>query len=124
MTTGANFKIVDGRVQFWESLISGDELLIQDHEARMHAKQGSYNPNSEYGNPYAITLSAEIGEAERNMRLISETKECTLQDVRFNDAVVDEDSIRQDESAQYFTYVLYKADGGTLRGEFNSNDIT
>lgn len=118
MTTGANFKVTNGRMLWYEDLISGDELLIQDHEHRMHAKQGTYLPFPEYGNPFVDTLSAEISDAERDMRLVSETKQCTLQDARFIDSIVDTDSIEIREGVLYFEYELFKKDGGTITGSF------
>lgn len=115
MTTGANFKITNGRMLWYEPLISGDDLLIQSHENRMHAKQGTYLPFPQYGNPFVDTLSAEISDAERDMRLVSETKQCTLQDARFIDSIVDTDSIEVIEGSLYFEYELFKKDGGTFR---------
>ncbi|MCK5600357.1 hypothetical protein KAR91_00705 [Candidatus Pacearchaeota archaeon] len=118
MTTGANFPIQNRRMQWWKSLISGDPLLIQDHEARIHARQGNYEPYQEYGNPFAITISSEISETERDMRLGAETKECSLQDERFVDCIVDPESITIDGTVLDFNYQLIKADGGVLDLEF------
>lgn len=120
MTTGANFKVIDGRVQWWLSLISGDELITQDHEHRMHARQGTYRLYDQYGNPFAITLSSEISKIERNMRLVSETKECSLQDARINDSIVDPNSIVEEETKLTFNYQLVKADGGILQQSFST----
>ena len=78
MTAGANFEIENGRILWWESLVTGDELIAQDHEARIHAKQGTYIPYPQYGNPFVRTMVSEISITERNMRLISETRECSL----------------------------------------------
>lgn len=118
MTTGANFKITNGRMLWYESLISGDDLLIQSHENRMSAKQGTYLPFPQYGNPFVDTLSAEISDAERDMRLVSETKQCTLQDARFIDSIVDTDSIEVVKGVLNFEYELFKKDGGTITGSF------
>jgi len=118
MTTGANFKITNGRMLWYEPLISGDELLIQSHENRMSARQGTYLPFPTYGNPFVDTLTQEISETERDMRVVSETKECTLQDERFIDSVVDPDSISVVEGVLNFEYELFKKDGGTLHGSF------
>lgn len=118
MTTGANFKVVDGRIQWWESLIMGDELLTQDHEARAHARQGTYLPCPEYGDPFVDTLSSEISETERNMRLGAEMKQCVLQDARFADCIVDQESIVIEEGALRFEYEIFKKDGGSLVFEF------
>ncbi len=118
MTTGANFKVTNGRMLWHKPLISGDELLIQSHEARMSSRQGTYLPFPEYGNPFVDTLTEEISEIERNMRLASETKQCTLQDSRFIDSIVDEDSIEIIEGVLYFQYELFKKDGGSLQGSF------
>ena len=117
MTTGSNFKVVNGRILWYQSLISGDKLLIQDHEARMHARQGTYKPHLEYGNPFVNTLTVEISDTERDMRLVSETKECTLQDSRFVDSIVDPVSIEVRETALYFRYEAVKTAGGLLEIE-------
>lgn len=119
MTTGANFKVINGRVQWWEPLISGDELLIQDHEERVNSRQGSYRLYLQYGNPYVNSLSAEISETERNLRLVAEMKECTLQDPRFNDCIVDTTSIVVEQGVQTFNYDLIKADGGVISESFS-----
>lgn len=123
MPTGANFKETDGRVFWYRPLILGDELLTQDHEARMHVRQRSYGLFPEYGNPFVETLTSEISETERNMLLVSETKECAVQDPRIVDAVVDESSIVDDGIAINFRYEITKADGGILEQEFSS-DLT
>ena len=123
MTAGANFEIADGRVLWWNPLATGDVLIAQDHEARMRSRQGTYIPYSEYGNPFVKTMSSEISITERNMRLISETKECALQDPRLIDAIVDEDSITDIEGTLEFSYQLIRADGGTIQSEFSS-DLT
>ena len=121
MTAGANFKIEKGRVLFWEPLVTGDELLTQDHEARMRQRQGSYNPYQQYGNPFVDTLSDDsISKTERDLRLISETKECALQDDRFVVAVVDPSSIAENGVELSFNYELFKTDGGSIQGTFNS----
>ncbi len=112
MTTGANFQIENNRVLWYKPLIFGEQLLIQDHEARAHAKQGAYLPYPEYGDPFVTTLSSEITKTERNMRLIAELKECTLQDPRFTDCIVDPESIEELELGLTFKYVLIRADGG------------
>ena len=119
MTAGANFKIDSGRILFWESLVTGDTLIAQDHEARMHVRQGTYIPYPQYGNPFVRTMSSEISVTERNMRLISETKECSLQDIRLVDSIVDEDSITEEEGKLEFTYQLIKADGGSIQTSFS-----
>lgn len=118
MTTGANFKVTNGRMLWHKPLISGDELLIQSHEARMSARQGSYLPFPEYGNPFVDTLTEEISEVERNMRLVSETKQCTLQDGRFIDSIVDETTIEIIEGILNFQYELFKRDGGSFKETF------
>jgi len=123
MPTGANFKETDGRVLWYKPLIFGDELLTQDHEARFHARQGSYLLVPEYGNPFIETLTSEISKTEREMLLISETKECAVQDPRIVDAAVDPESIVDDGISFSFSYELTKADGGILEEEF-SNDFT
>ena len=120
MTTGANFKVTNGIVQWWDDLIYGDDLIRQDHEARISARQGTYLPYPEYGNPYIDTLSEEISETERNLRCVSETKECALQDARIIDCVVDPDSIQDVEGTQTFSYYLVRADGGELEFEYSS----
>jgi len=118
MTTGANFKVEDGRMQWWEDLITGDDLLTQDHEARAHARQGTYLPFPEYGDPFVDTISSEISDKERNMRLGSEMKQCALQDARFVDCIVDQESIVVAEGALNFEYEIFKKDGGSLVFEF------
>lgn len=120
MTTGANFKVTNDRMLWYEPLISGDELLIQSHEARISVRQGTYLPFLTYGNPFVNTLTEEISEIERNMRIISETKQCALQDARFIDCIVDENTIEVIEGALYFQYELFKKDGGSLQGSFPS----
>ncbi len=120
MTTGANFKITNGRMLWYEPLISGDELLIQSHENRMSAKQGTYLPFPIYGNPFVDTLTEEISETERDMRLVAETKQCTLQDARFVDSIVDTESIEIVEGTLNFGYELFKRDGGTIQVIFPS----
>lgn len=120
MTTGANFKEVDGRVLWYKSLIFGDDLLSQDHEARAHARQGTYKPYPEYGNPFVETLSSEISKTERDMLLSSDMKECSVQDVRFVDCIVDQDSIVEEGTKMTFQYQLIKADGGQIAREFSS----
>jgi hypothetical protein len=121
MTAGANYKLKDGRVQFWEPLVTGDELITQDHEARFHARQASYLPELEYGNPFVDTLSNDtISETEVDMRLIAETKECSLQDARIVDAVVDPSSIERTKTRLDFKYELFKRDGGSIQQEFSS----
>lgn len=120
MTAGANFKEENGRVLWYESLIFGDDLLAQDHEARAHSRQGTYRPYPEYGNPFVETLSSEISKTERDMLLSSNMKECTLQDVRFVDCIVDQDSIVEEGATMTFQYQLIKADGGIIEQEFTS----
>ncbi len=120
MTTGANVKVTNGRMLWHEPFISGDELLIQSHEARMSARQGTYLPFPEYGNPFVDTLTAEISETERDMRIVSETKQCALQDARFIDCIVDENTIEVVEGNLFFQYELFKKDGGSLQGSFPS----
>lgn len=112
MTTGANFEIEDERVLWYRPLISGDQLLTQDHEARAHAKQGTYLPYPEYGNPFVTTLSSEITKAERDMRVVAEMKEMALQDPRFTDCIVDTETIEELELGLTFKYKLIRADGG------------
>ena len=114
MTAGANLEINNGRILFWKSLVIGDKLITQDHEARMSAKQGTYIPYPQYGNPFVRTMVSEISAIERNMRLVSETKECALQDRRLVDAIVDTFSIVEDGSVVDFKYDLIKASGGVL----------
>ena len=114
MTTGANFEVENERVLWYRPLISGEQLLIQDHEARVHAKQGTYLPYSEYGNPFVATLSSEINKTERDMRLVSETKECSLQDPRFTDCIVDTETISEEDLGLTFKYELIRADGGII----------
>ncbi|MCK5603733.1 hypothetical protein KAR91_17735 [Candidatus Pacearchaeota archaeon] len=114
MTTGANFKVTNGRMLWYDPLISGDDLLIQDHEHRMHVKQGTYLPFPQYGNPFVDTLTQEISDAERDMRLVSETKQCTLQDSRFIDSIVNTDLIEIREGSLYFEYEVFKKAGGTI----------
>lgn len=121
MPTGANFKVTNGRVLWYQSLISGDELLIQDHEHRAHARQGSYIPYEQYGNPFVETISSEISQTERYMRLSADMKECTLQDPRFVDCIVDQNSIVEEENTLTFDYQIIKADGGSLISEFTSD---
>ena len=120
MTEGANFKEENGRVFWYESLIVGDDLLAQDHEARAHSRQGTYKPYPEYGNPFVETLSSEISKTERDMLLSSDMKECSLQDVRFVDCIVDKNSIVEKETTMTFQYELIKADGGAIEQEFSS----
>ncbi len=120
MTTGANLKISNGRMLWYKPLISGDELLIQSHETRMSARQGTYRPFLEYGNPFVDILSGEIGETRKDMRIVSDTKQCALQDGRIIDCIVDTDSIEVREGALYFEYELFKKDGGTLKSPFPS----
>ena len=120
MTTGANFKVENGRVLWWKPLISGDELLTQDHEARIHSRQSSYRLYPEYGNPFVNTMSSEISKTERDMRLVAETKECTLQDERFVDCIVDSESIAESELELTFNYQIVKADGGVIAQSFSS----
>ncbi len=121
MTTGANFKIENKRVLFWEPLVTGDDLLVQDHESRFSQRQGSYLPELEYGNPFVDTLSDDsISKTERDLRLIAETKECSLQDSRFVDAVVEPASIVEEGVKLSFTYELFKTDGGSIQRDFNS----
>ena len=120
MTTGANFEVDNGRVLWYRSLIFGDELLIQDHEARAHSRQGTYNPHLEYGDPFVDTITAEISKTERDMRLASDMKQCALQDGRFIDCIVDPDSIVEEDVTMSFTYVLHKAGGGILEQEFET----
>jgi len=121
MTTGANFEIENKRVLFWKPLVSGDKLLTQDHESRFSQRQGSYLPEPEYGNPFVDTLSDDsISKTERDLRLISETKQCSLQDSRFVDAVVDSASIVEEGVKLSFTYELFKTDGGSIERTFNS----
>lgn len=124
MTAGANFPIRNGRVYFWEPLVTGDELIIQDHEIRMRQRQLTYAPYGQYGNPFADTLSDDsISETERDLRLISETKECALQDARIVDAVVDPSSIKTEGIEIKFNYELFKTDGGSVQGTFNPGNI-
>lgn len=111
MTTGANFEVENERVLWYRPLISGEQLLIQDHEARVHAKQGTYLPYSEYGNPFVATLSSEINKTEKDMRLASEMKECALQDPRFTDCIVDAETIVEEGLGLDFEYQLITADG-------------
>lgn len=118
MTTGANFEAQNGRILWWQSLISGDKLLTQDHESRVMSRQETYRPYSEYGNPFVDTISSEISKTERDMRLISEMKECSLQDGRFVDCIVDEDSILEEENTLTFKYELIKANGGIIEFDF------
>lgn len=112
MTTGANFEIKNERVLWYRPLISGEQLLIQDHEARVHAKKGTYLPYPEYGNQFVTTLSAEINKTERDMRLVAEMKESSLQDPRFTDSIVDTETIEELELGLTFKYKLIRADGG------------
>lgn len=119
MTAGANFEIKNKRVLFWEPLVTGDKLMTQDHELRMSQRKESYTPYPQYGNEYVDTLSdSSISETERDLRLISETKECALQDDRFSDAVVDPTSIKKDGIEQNFKYELFKTSGGSIQREF------
>ena len=121
MTAGANFEIENKRVLFWKPLVTGDKLLTQDHEARFSQRQGSYLPELEYGNPFVDTLSDDsISKTERDLRLISETKECSLQDSRFVDAIVNPTSIVEVGIKISFTYELFKTDGGSIERTFNS----
>ncbi len=122
MTAGANFEINNGRILFYKELVIGDKLITQDHEARMSAKQGTYTPYPEYGNPFIRTMVSEISVIERNMRLGSETKECVVQDRRLVDAVVDTFSIADDGSIIDFKYALIKASGGVLELKFEEEE--
>ena len=81
-------------------------------KARAHARQGTYLPYPEYGDPFVATLSSEISKTERDMRLIAELKECALQDPRFTDCIVDPESIEELELGLTFKYELIRADGG------------
>lgn len=119
MATGANFKIENGRVLWYKPLIHGDNLLSQDHEARAKTRQGSYRLHPQYGNPFITTLSSEISETERNMLLPANMKECTLQDSRFVDCIVDESSIQEIDGKLTFRYELIKTEGGSLQKEFS-----
>lgn len=123
MTTGANFKIKNGRVLWYKPLVYGDELLTQDHEARARSKQGLYKSYPEYGNPFINTLTLEISKVERDLLLVANMRECTLQDSRFVDCTVDETSINEANGMITFKYELSKADGGKLEQEFSS-DLT
>ncbi len=123
MTTGANFKVSNGRMLWHRPLITGDELLVQDHEARAHARQGTYKPYPEYGNPFVLTMTSEISQTERNMLLVSNMKECSVQDVRFIDCIVDENTIVEEENTILFDYLLIKADGGTIEFRFGEPTI-
>jgi len=120
MATGANFEIIDGRIQWWKPLIYGDALLAQDHEARAHSMQVTYRLYPEYGNPFVDTLTAEISETERNMRIQADMKQCTLQDGRFIDCIVDQASIVVEKGILTFNYSLIKADGGSITETFTS----
>lgn len=114
MTTGANFKVEDGIILWYRPLISGDELLIQDHEARMKTGQLTYRPYPQFGNPFIDVLSSEISIIERNMLLIANIKECTRQDVRLLDGIVDEASIVDEGKTVRFNYTIIKRDGGVI----------
>jgi hypothetical protein len=123
MTAGANFEIVNNRVQFWKTLVTGDKLITQDHEARFGQRQGSYNPEQQYGNPYVNTLSDDsISETERDLLLVSQTKECSLQDDRIIDAVVDTTSIVRKGTEISFKYKLFKTSGGSIQRDFSSDN--
>lgn len=121
MTAGANFPIRNGRVYFWETLVTGDDLIVQDHEIRMRQRQLSYAPYPQYGDPFVDTLSDDtISETERDLRLIAEVKECSLQDSRIVDAVVDPSSIETEGIEIKFDYELFKTAGGTVQETFSS----
>lgn len=124
MTTGANFEVENGRVLWYKPLISGDQLLAQDHEARAHARQRTYRPYLEYGDPFVETLSSEISKTERDMLLVANMKECTLQDERFIDCIVDTESIIEEENIMSFNYQIIKVDGNTLLAGFNSGNAS
>ncbi len=120
MTTGANFEIEDNRVLWYKPLIFGEQLLIQDHEARAHARQGSYRPYPEYGNPFVATLSSEISKIERDLQVKADFKEMTVQDIRFTDCIVDETTIVEEGLTYSFKYTLITADGEEIELEFSS----
>ncbi|MCP4749373.1 MAG: hypothetical protein GY866_00635 [Proteobacteria bacterium] len=122
MDTGANFQVnAQGHVLWYKPLISGDDLLVQDHEARVNAKQRTYIPHPQYGNPYAATLTREISETERDMLLPENMKECTLQDTRFIDCIVNKSSIEVEGQKQSFDYTVVKKDGTELQRSFSSD---
>lgn len=119
MITGFN-KIIDedGFFQWWKPQIQGDDLLNQDHKARSEAKQGSYRVDSEYGNPLPNTLTQGIPARELNMRIVTETREMTLQDGRFKECIVDLESIDIINDNLDFKYKNVKQDGTTIDREF------
>lgn len=123
MTAGADFKVTDKRIEFWEKLVTDDALILQDHKSRINAAQGTYRMYPQYGNPFIDTLSDDsISETERDMRLISEIRECALQDPRIVDAEVDPSTIAREGTQINFDYEIFKTDGGTLTITFTNAD--
>ena len=123
MITGHTFEVDDdGFVQWWKTLISGDELLKQDHELRFKTKQGSYTVDQEYGESVSDVLIQGVSVRELSMRIISEIRKTALQDRRFKECIVDQESIDYSNGGRSITakYVCVKRDGSDIERNFNA----
>jgi len=121
MITGYNKKVDQkGLIQWWKPLISGNDLLAQDHTHRFETRQGSYRVDFEYGNQLHHTIIQGVSMRELNMRIQADIRAVTLQDGRIKECVVDMSSIEiQSGGAELtFEYKMIKNDGTSIDREY------